>query len=384
MGRFGDGIGTGSDLGAAALSALTAAVAPLGGRAPDLVQVFVGGGDPDEMAGVALACGERSGSQAVLGCTAAGVMGGGRSCEGATAVGVFAAVLPGARLRTFHLEVMPVDAGAAVVGMPELRPSTDEVALLFADAYSFPAGSFADRTSDSLPGMPVVGGVADGPRGAGSTRLWVDGRVVDRGAVGVLLDGASARPLVSQGCRPVGPAMTVTAARGNLLLSLAGRPAVAALRDLLADLPPTDQALVSGGLLLGIAVDEYADERTFLVRSVLGTDPAIGGLLVSDLVPVGTTVQLQVRDADAADADLRAALERCPGQPGSGALVFSGAERGSGLFGASYGGAEHDQRTVRSVLAADAVGGFFTSGQLGPVAGRNRLHSLAASLLVLP
>src|SRR2546423_8519491 len=97
--------------------------------------------------------------------------------------------------------------------------ATDEVAVLLADPYSFPIGAFVEQVNGSLPGLPFTGGLANGLRGAGSTRLLVDGRVHHRGAVGVVLSGpVAARTLVSQGCRPVGPAMTVTAAEGNTLL----------------------------------------------------------------------------------------------------------------------------------------------------------------------
>ncbi|MEO6203900.1 MAG: hypothetical protein ABIO67_00730, partial [Mycobacteriales bacterium] len=72
------------------------------------------------------------------------------------------------------------------------------------------------------------------------------------------------------------------------------------------------------------------------------------------------------------------------GPPGCGALVFSGRGRGSGLFGPSYGGADHDAVVVRAALAADAVAGCFTSGEIGPVAGRSYLHGFTSSVLVLP
>ena len=112
--------------------------------------------------------------------------------------------------------------------------------------------------------------------GAGSTRLLVDGRVHERGAVGVLLGAdVRARALVSQGCRAVGPAMTVTAAEGNVLLGLAGCPALDKLEEIVGWLPPADQALVTTGLHVGIAMDEYADDHdsgSFLVRGVVGAD----------------------------------------------------------------------------------------------------------------
>jgi small ligand-binding sensory domain FIST len=382
MGRFGDGLGVSGDLVAAAEQAVAAALAPLSGRTPDLAVVFVAGSDPDLLA----AAGERAcaltGAVATLGCSAGGVIGGGRGVEDVSAVSVWAGVLPGASLRTFHLEVMPADGQAAVIGLPEREPASDEVAVLLADPYSFPVDGFVSRAATALAGLPFVGGVAHGPAGAGSTRLWVDGRTVERGAVGVLVSGASTRALVSQGCRPVGPAMTVTSCAGNVVQGLAGQPALDKVREVVAELPPPEQALASAGLQLGIAADEYAEDHEYLVRSILGTDG--DGLVVGDLVEVGQTVRLQVRDADAADHDLRAALARNPGQPGSGALLFSCTGRGSGLFGPSYGGAGHDGDLVRSVLAADAVAGFFAGGEIGPVAGRSHLHGFTASVLVFP
>ena len=54
-----------------------------------------------------------------------------------------------------------------------------------------PGDGFVTRSNATLSGLPLVGGLAAGSTGAGSTRLLIDGRVVDRGAVGVLLSGAS-------------------------------------------------------------------------------------------------------------------------------------------------------------------------------------------------
>jgi len=379
VGRFGDGIGVSSDLVEAAETAVAAALAPLRGRTPDLALVFASGPDPGAAGERALAL---TGARATLGCSAGGVIGGGEAVEDASAVSVWVAVLPGVTLRTFHLEVLPADGRAAVVGMPETGASSDELAVLLADPFSFPAEGFVGQAGSSLPGLPFVGGMAHGASGPGSTRLWVDGRTVDRGAVGVLVAGASARPLLSQGCRPIGPAMTVTAAAGNVIHALAGQPALEKVRSVLTTLPPPEQAMASSGLQLGIAADEYTEDHDYLVRAILGTEG--DALVVGDMVQPGQTVRLQVRDAEAADADLRDALGRCPGQPGSGALLFSCNGRGAGLFGPSYGGAGHDLRVVREGLAADAVAGFFAGGEIGPVAGRSHLHGFTASVVVFP
>ena len=272
----------------------------------------------------------------------------------------------------------------AVVGMPE-HDDADEVAVLLADPWSFPIDSFVTRSSAALAGVPLVGGVASGPGGRGSTRLFVNGQTVDRGAVGVVLGGAvGADVIVSQGCRPVGPAMTVTAADGNVILELAGTPALDKLEEVVASLDPDAQALATAGLQLGIAMDEYVEDHgrgDFVVRGIAGADGSRSGLVISDLINVGTTVQLQLRDPAAAQDDLRYTLRRWQEQAGArtvdGALLFSAFDN-RGVFST----ARHDVAIIREMLGVDALGGFFTAGELAPTTGRNRVHGSSSVLLM--
>jgi small ligand-binding sensory domain FIST len=377
--RCGDGLAVDADLVRAAEAATADAVASLDGAVADLALVFACGPEPDDVAAALERAGECTGAATVLGCSAPGVIGGGRGVELTSSVSVWAARLPGVALRSFHLEVLRTSETIAVVGMPVLRPD-EAAAVLLVDPYSFPVDAFVEQARDALPGLLLSGGNASGMRGAGSTRLLVDGVVHDRGAVGLVLGGDVVhRTVVSQGCRPVGPTMTVTAAEGNRVLALAGVPALRKLEQVLAELPPEEQAMVSGGLHLGVAMDEYADEHgrgDFLVRGVVGADGASGGLVVGDVVEVGQTVQLQVRDAESADHDLTTLLHEVRGEV-AGALLFSCTGRGAALFGS----ADHDVLAVRDVLGASGVAGFFAAGEIGPVGGRSHLHGFTASVL---
>jgi small ligand-binding sensory domain FIST len=382
--RFGDGLAVDADLLVAAERATAQAVGALDGADPDLVAVFVCGGEADAAAAALQRAAGMTGATVAIGCTAPGVIGAGRGIEAEAAAAAWCAVLPDATLRSFDLEVMSGEQGMAVVGMPD-RHDDDMVAILLADPWSFPVDGFVEQCNVVLPGLPLVGGMAAGARGRGSTRLLVDDHVVDRGAVGVVLGGdVAARAVVSQGCRPVGPAMTVTAADGNVVLELAGMPALDKLRDILTMLPPDEQALVSEGLQLGIARDEYVEEHVqgdFLIRGIAGADEARSGLVVGDVVPVGRTVRFQVRDATAADHDLRETLRDFRTGPdrgaAEGALLFSCNGRGAHLFGT----ADHDPQLVHTDLAAHGVAGCFAAGEIGPVGGRNFVHGFTASIL---
>src|SRR3954453_16148695 len=300
MARFGDGLSIDPDLSRAAPGAAESALAPLAGRRPDLACVFVCGSEPDTVAAAGEVASALTGARSPIGCRAAGVLGSAGAVEAGSAVAVWCAVLPDVRVRTFHLEVLPAEAGMAVVGMPE-RADDDAVAVLLADPWSFPIDGFVERSNEALSGLPMVGGLASGLRGRGSTRLFLASDTLDRGAVGVLLGGpVGARTLVSQGCRPVGPAMTVTAADGNVILELAGVPALRKLEAILENLEPGDQALATKGLQLGIAMDEYAEEHEqgdFLVRGIAGSDDERQAIVVGNLVTIGTTVRFRLPDA---------------------------------------------------------------------------------------
>lgn len=388
MARFGAGVSADADVVIAAERAAADAVAELGGRAPDLVCFFVCSPDPEDFALAAARIADLTRGRATLGCSAAGVLGDRTVVESAVAVSVWAAVLPGAVVRTFHLEVMAVDDGLAVIGLPERRDD-DEVALLLAEPHAFPADNFVERLNAQMAGLVVVGGVA-GSQFASSQSigaqpmLYHDGRCVDRGAVGAFLGGpVAARAAVAQGCRAVGPPMVVTAVDRNVVVSLAGSPAAAKLEEIVSMLPPDEQALSSRELSLGVVMDEYADEHDsgdFVVRRVLGTDRATGGILLAGLVDVGTSVRLHVSDAEAAAVQLSSVLASFTDGTGldevEGMLMFTSRSR-TDLFAAHT----HEVDTVREVLGAPAVAGMLTGGEVGPAGGRNWLHSAATAML---
>jgi len=382
MSRFADALVLDADLLVAAERAVAEALADLDGPAT-IVFAFVAGDDPEAIDFAGRRIAELVAPTPVIGCSAAGLIGGGTGSEGGSGVSLLVGSVPDLRLRSFHLEVMRTPDGMAVVGMPNHRAG-DEMMVLFADPHSFPVDGFVERSNDSLQGVPMVGGLAHGGQGPGSTRLFVDGHSVDRGAVGFLLGGgARTRAVLSQGCRPVGPTMVVTKADDNVVLELAGVSAVVKLEQIVSELDPHDQALATTGLQFGVVMDEYAEiheHGDFLIRNVLSVDHAIGGLVVSGLVEVGRTVRFQVRDADTAAEDLRRTMAVLAKEPGfgriDGALVISSDGRGASLFGH----ASHDSAAVAET--AGAVAGLFAGGEIGPVAGRNYLHGFTASVLV--
>jgi small ligand-binding sensory domain FIST len=380
--RFADGLAVDSDLVTAAEKAVGQALARLNGQA-DLVCFFICGENPDDVA----RAGERAMRLApeaqVIGCSATGVIGDGQGVELTPAVSAWAATLDGAELTTFALETLTAEDKFVVVGLPE-RGADDHVAIILADPYSFPTDAFVERSVEVLGDLPLIGGLANGLQGRGSVRLFADGEVYTEGAIGVLISGAvRISTVVSQGCRPIGPSMVVTRSEENLLLELAGQPALSRLEDIVSDLDEDDRELVAAGLQIGVAMDEYAERHErgdFLIRGVIGIDPEREAVAIGDIVEIGRTVRFQVRDAATADEDLYDLLDAHREELGrvDGALLFSCNGRGSAMFGT----ADHDPVALRDTLGPIGMAGFFAAGEVGPVAGHNHVHGFTASVLV--
>ncbi len=348
------------------------------GAAPSLAVVFASPHHADEAPALLAAVREAAGVERAIGCVAEAVVGGPREVEDRPAVAVWLAALPG-EVRTFALGFARTSEGGVLHGH-RLEPGP-RAHLLIADPYTFPADLFLRYVDERLPGTVVMGGMASGGSGPGETRLFLDGEVRAEGAVGAALD-VDLRPLVSQGCRPIGSPYTITAARGNVVLELGGEPPFQRLTELLERLPPEDAELARRGLQVGLVIDEYVEDPgpgDHLIRGVLGFDPDSGAMAVGERVEVGRTLRFHVRDARTADRELREALERERerlGRPPAGALLFTCNGRGTRMFGAP----DHDAGLVSEVLGGPPLAGSFCAGEIGPVGGRNFLHGFTASL----
>ena len=307
----------------------------------------------------------------------------GEEVESGTAVAVWAAALGDGAVRTFHArsEAEPGEESAAVTlaGVPELRGASG--AIVLPDPYTFHTGALLRALRDSEPDTPVIGGQASARTFGGGAALFRDELVLEDGAVGLVFEGVPLAPFVSQGAAPLGPELTVTHADRGLIHELAGKPALAKLREVFDELDEHDRQLIGNGLLLGLVIDAGKPEYTqgdFLVRAVIGADADDGSITIGEQVQTGQIVQLHARDAHSADLDLERWLERgCADLAApAGALCFTCNGRGQAMFGAPG----HDAEMLARVLDDAATAGFFAAGEIGPAAGACFQHSFSASV----
>jgi small ligand-binding sensory domain FIST len=381
--RYGVGLSVLDDPQEAARQASEAARAALGGAPATLVLVFASADlavEGEEMLPVVH---EILAPETLLGAMGEAVIGAGREIEEGPAVAVWAAHLPGAAIMPFRLSARIVDDGVAIEGWPGPQEAPQAPVLVLADPFTFPADALLGEMNAAENGSWVVGGLASGAREPGGHRLFFQHEVLSEGAVGAVLGGLPVRPVVSQGCEPIGPEMVITAGGGQVVEELAGMAAMDKLRAVIEDLEPREREMAAQGLLVGLVINENQpdyERGDFLIRGIQGGDRETGALLVGERVRVGQTVRFHVRDATTADMDLRRALRDArsslPQSTPAAGLIFSCNGRGTHMFP----GPHHDAAAVAEELQTIPTAGIFCNGEIGPVGGKSFLHGFTATM----
>ena len=365
------------------------------GRPPDLAVVFASAGlcaDPEVIRD---AVRSTLAPRHLIGCTGEAIIGTGREIEDQSAIVVWAAVLPGARITPIRaVSAREVDGSADVAGWPTrsgagasdtLLPGAHDVVIALADPFSLPVDAVLELTNTSGWQPNVVGGLASGGRRPGEHVLWLDDQDYRDGLVAVSIGGANLITAVSQGCTPIGQEMVVTDADGfGRIYALAGRPALTKLQEILDELDNDALELANSGVTLGVVMNENQPDYVrgdYLMRGLLGANPETGEIHIGEHVRVGQTVRLHVRDTASAHDDLRTAARSASTRLGgavTGALVFSCNGRGTRMFEQPH----HDARVIADELGDPPIAGLFCNGEIGPVGGRNFLHGFTATVAI--
>ncbi len=352
------------------------------GSSPDAAFLFISRDHCPDAALLPAALARALSPKHILGCSAGGVIGGGREVERESALALTCAWLPGARLHPFHvkMESMP-DSDARPkawrdwTGFPDA--SQKPGFLHFCDPYSMDSERMTQGLDFAYPGCVQVGGLASAASTPEGNALFLDDQVCTGGAVGAALSGdVVIDTLVAQGCRPVGPPMRVTKCSKNVLLEVEGIPPLEALKNILDGLSEEDVQLARTSLFLGLLGDALLPaegKRDFLIRNFVGADAKKGILAVGALLRHGMTVQFHLRDKRTSAGDLEERLtlysQGRPSPEPKGALLFSCVGRGKRL----YGRPGHDSELFEKKLGLP-LGGFFCNGEIGPVGGTTYLH----------
>lgn len=361
----------------------------------DLGLVFISSAFASEYSRLLPLLAEKLSVRVLIGCSGGGVIGTTpagetQELEAEPAISLTLAHLPGVNIQVFHVlaEELPdldssPDAWINVIGV---EPSPAPQFILLSSAFSSRINDLLQGLDFAYPGSVIVGGQASAGGLGGRMSLFCHDAggglcqgLYREGTVGLALSGNIVlETIVAQGCRPIGQPMQVTKAERNIILEIDEKVPLIVLRDLIASLSDQERMLAQHSLFVGMAMDEFKlslQQGDFLIRSILGVDPSAGAIAVGDIVRPGQRLQFHLRDAEASAEDLELLLERYQDQqlaePSAvAALMFSCVGRGQGL----YGKPNFDSQLFSRYLPNIPLGGFFCSGEIGPVGGSTFVH----------
>lgn len=332
-----------------------------------------------------------TGAAILLGCSSETVIGQGLELENVPALSLLLLSLPGAFLRPVRFTQSMINLCTTPLSWrTRLDVHLDDINawLIFADPFRMEIEHLIDGLASAYGECPVLGGMASSSNAqARRTHVFFNTEVFTEGGVGLAIGGPyTLHPLVSQGCEPIGETWTITGVRDNLITTISNRPAYDMLVETFQSLPQEVQQRAKRNLLVGLAADEYLEtfqRGNFLIRPLIGFERGTGALSIGALPRIGQTIQFQMRDAQAADLDLRELLDQVRATLGHqlpiAGLLCSCNGRGVSLFGTPH----HDACAITRQLGAFPLAGLFCNGEIGPVGPRPFLHGFTASLALL-
>ncbi|MBM3957754.1 MAG: hypothetical protein FJ313_06840, partial [Gemmatimonadetes bacterium] len=220
--RWSSAVSDAPSIGDAVQQACARVAEGLDGRAPDVVFVFVSAHHAGGYDSVPALLREHLGDASVVGCSAAGVIGGGQEVERRPGLAVAAAHLPGVEVRPFSARQgdlpTPDDPPEEWRRLVGANGNGQAAIVLLPDPFTLHADALLSGLDFAFPGVVKTGGLASGGDRPGANALFLGDRVLRSGTVGAVLAGnVAVDAVVAQGCRPIGQPMVVTECRENVI-----------------------------------------------------------------------------------------------------------------------------------------------------------------------
>lgn len=227
-----------------------------------------------------------------------------------------------------------------------------------------------------------LGGISGDAQGQGPFQVWSAGRVNEDGRAEAVIEGARAALHVSQGVRALTSPIEVAEVNDVEVHRLGGYPALSVL---VQSLPPSVRAmeriplhLILGGVTFGDPATAIRDGR-YRINPIVAANPRDQSIILAQPLSRGERLFWAMRDALAAERDMRVTAERAAEELGTApdfALLFPCLGRGPSF----YGNRDRDLELLQSRFPGMPVIGMYGNGELGPLDGVNHLYQYSTVL----
>ena len=249
--------------------------------------------------------------------------------------------------------------------------ATPNFAIVHADPYNRHVGELVGKLAGKVESGFLVGGLTSSRR----QNLQVADGVVEGGLSGVSFsDSVTIATRLTQGCSPIGSKHEVTSSQHNVIITLDGRPALDVFKEDIGETLSRDLNRIGGHIFAGLPI-KGSDTGDYLVRNLVGIDPANKLIAIGELVQPGAAVMFCRRDAKTANEDMARMLESIRKGMYSrphGGIYYSCVGRGASLFGPN----SEELKMIRDALGDFPLVGFFCNGEIS----HNRLYGYTGVL----
>lgn len=245
----------------------------------------------------------------------------------------------------------------------------------FAIVHADPKNQQVPELISGIAGKVESGFLVGGLTSSRHQSPQVADKVTGGGISGVLFsEEVTVATRLTQGCSPVGPRHTITQAQRNIMITLDGKPALEVMKQDIGEALAHDLNRIGGTIFAGLPISG-SDTGDYLVRNLVGLDPARGLVAIGDLVEPGMQVMFCRRDTASAVDDMDRMLtsmkEGLYTRP-RGGVYYSCLGRGASLFGAN----SEELKMIESAFGEFPLVGFFCNGEIS----HNRLYGYTGVL----
>ena len=324
----------------------------------------------------------------IVGSSGTGILTGAGEVEGQYGLAVLVFASDQMRSRPFLFEPLrerDAEVGASIGQL--LGADRDSLLALFPDTYNGQPHQLLRSMEQQIGFVPVVGAGSSESGRAQATYQICGEKCRSNSVAGLELSGSFEAVIdITQGCQPITDPMVITKAEGNLIFEINDRPALEVFAKLLKGPIAEDLRRALMFIFVGLPADPdqgAIGPGQYLVRNIIGLDPAKGIVGIADQVREGQSMIFTLRDGQRAREDLNQMLERqirkLEGRKPAFGLYFNCCARGNSL----YGMPGIDTAYIRQGLGDFPLLGTFGGYELAPLGGKNHLFAYTGVLALI-
>lgn len=274
---------------------------------------------------------------------------------------------------------------------PFLAPDTI-ASFIMADGLVFNFDPFLagfEKALDRKCLFPLYGGLAADDWNTRKTFQYHDDEVFSEGISCVVMSGSGVVACgINHGCVPVGTRRVITRCEGNIIYEIDGLPALEALKDYFPEDWKEQWNKTSLNLCLGFKTPEHIKSgyEEHVIRYMMGKNDREGYVTIQSEVREGTALWLARRDKELIKNGIetisRRIHEEMAGVRPKFVLQFECVGRGKVVF------REREKAELMETLQKNLGEGvpwmgFYTYGEIGPIAGYNCYHNFTSVIVAV-